>query len=684
MHKRKRSIRKRDARVLLSDVLPYELPPSFNNRGLYTFINDSRLRIEGDRILARRLDDATPGIVSILLGRKVTFPTNAGAGEDSELQFDGPARIPTIPFQFNVRHRANDFRTLTVPHPAAQIEVVDFYRSNSDMMLFHTGRSPFSLRHPSRVARYSVVRDWLFEASRKKPDGVEDERYEYEWIRSYFAYRRYSNVYKFYDSSEYRSCERRYGFLVKADIAKCFDSIYTHSVAWAAHGHNVVKDNLGKKNLKNTFGDDFDTLMQRLNHNETSGITIGSEVSRIFAEVILQAVDRDIHAALEDEGLRQGHDYQILRYVDDYFIFLANAQNRLDVLEQISKSLRKYKLHLNAAKEEGEHTPWLSPLTVAKDKVTRLLKRSIDRGENADEPDGDRLPRPYVRSERLVTGYKAILLDTGVSHFDLANYALARTERAMEKLMQSSLDAIAPYVDSLGGEIQAHTHATTGALISILDFAFFAFSGAPRMSPAVKIARIVSSALRYSRSPHVPIHERQRLEMRIREELAMHLARAGRSESPSAVTATLVDCLSDLGEQYRLHEDELAEIFRFACLEDGRLHAPKNLDAVLLFSLLLHIRSYGGYRALRRACIDWLKTIASRSLRDGERALVTLNVLSCPFVDRATKVHLLRDLGITRPQEVTAISSPRRHWNVNWESFDLYAALQEKRLYEVY
>lgn len=683
MAKRKRSIRKRDARVLLSDVLPYELPPSFNNRGLYAFINESRLRMDGDRILARRLDHATQGIASIMLGRLVSFPPSAGPRSDAELKFDGRSRIATIPFQFNVRHRANDFRTLTVPHPASQIEIVDFYRRNSEMMLFHTGRSPFSLRHPSRVARYSVVRDWLFETSRTKAAGVEDERYEYEWIRSYFAYRRYSNVYKFYDSSEYRACERRYGFLVKADIAKCFDSIYTHSVAWAAHGHNIVKENLGRK-LKNTFGDDFDTLMQRLNHNETSGITIGSEVSRIFAEVILQAVDRDIHASLETEGLRQGEDYQILRYVDDYFIFLANAQNRFDVLEQISRSLRKYKLHLNAAKEEGEHTPWLSPLTVAKDKVTRLIKRSIDRDDSADKAESEKLPRPYVRSERLVTGYKAILLDTGVSHFDLANYALARTERAMEKLMQGSLRSVAPFVDSLGEEVQSHAHATTGALIAILDFAFFAFSGAPRMSPAVKLARIVSSALRYSRSSHIPVHERQRLEMRIREELTMQLTRAGRSETPSAVTATLVDCLSDLGEQYRLREDELAQIFRFTQVANSGLRSPKNMDAVLLFSLLLHIRSYGGYRSLRRACTDWIVALENRPMRDGERSLVTLNVLSCPFVDRATKTSLLRDWGVTRPDEVSAICDPRRQWNVNWNTFDLYAALQEKRLYEVY
>jgi len=680
MAKKKRNIRKRDPRVLLSDVLPYELPPSFNNRGLYNFMNDVHLRIEGDDIRARELDASTAAMLSITLGWAVSFPAGTSTGGDAPLTGVGGPTIATIPFQFNVRHRANDYRTLTVPHPAAQLQIVDFYKKNADLMLYYTNRSSYSLRHPASIARYSVVRDWLFEDNLRSSDSIEMHAQEYEWLRSYFTYQRYSNVYKFYDSPEYRKFERKYGYLVKADVAKCFDSIYTHSIAWATHGHRLVKENIRK--LQGTFGDDFDKLMQRLNHNETSGITIGSETSRIFAEIVLQAVDRDIHQKLAQDGLVQGADYEILRYVDDYFIFLANPEKRMGVLEQIGRSLRIYKLHLNSAKEEGEYTPWLSPLTVAKERTTRLVRKALELGRFEDDPD--HLTSPYVRAEQLIVGYKSILLDTGVSHLDLANFALARAERATEKLIKSSRLSIASHADVGLEKQRSHVHAMVGALIALLDFVFFTYSGAPRMSPAVKVARVVSTVLRFSRLSYVPMHERERLELRIREELLTQLVRARRNESPSAVTASLVDCLSDMGDHYRVPETELADIFSFEESPTGGFLPPRNMNALLLFSILLHIRDSPDYRELRASCFEWAIALQSQPANDGQRSIVTLNLLSCPFIDKATKTTILSAYKIVDPSIVRAVTSSGREWNVNWESFDLYAALQQKRLYEVY
>ena len=54
--------------------------------------------------------------------------------------------------------------------------------------------------------------------------------------------------------------------LIKVDISKCFNSIYTHSLAWALLGKENVKKNLNR--IKGTLPDEFDKLMQKLNYNE--------------------------------------------------------------------------------------------------------------------------------------------------------------------------------------------------------------------------------------------------------------------------------------------------------------------------------------------------------------------------------------------------------------------------------
>nr|WP_302846591.1 antiviral reverse transcriptase Drt3b [Arthrobacter sp. ok909] len=669
--------------MVLSDVLPYELPPSFNNRGLYEFIRASQVRLQGSTVKARITNADTEVLLRILLGQNASFPAGTKAGELVEVDLvRTPATIPTIPFQYTIRHRVNDFRTLTIPHPLAQLEMAEFYGRFESLILYHTSKSNFTLRRPARVAPYTVTGDWLFEERKSSHDAVEDDTREYEWLRSYFTYSRYSNVYKFYDSAEYRSCERRFGYLVRVDVAKCFDSIYTHSIAWAAHGHDYVKANLTSSTaVDDTFGGAFDRLMQRVNHSETSGITIGSETSRIFAEVILQAVDLQIESQLEEIGLIFGKDYEILRYVDDYFIFLANEQDRGRVLETVARSLRKYKLHLNAAKEEGEYTPWLSPLTVAKRHTVDLLRKTVKRRETA-MPEGS-LPRPYVDTAALIVGYKAILLDTGVSHFELANYALSRAERAAEKLIRSSQHRVRAPGDTERREIASHYRALTSALLGLLDFVFFAFSGAPRMSPAVKVARVTSSLLRLSREPRFPAHDRERIEMRIQDELMQQLRRSKGATSPDPVTATLIDCISDLGPSYAIEEDELAAFCGFQ-EDDGEFAPPATMNALLLFSIILHCRNHQAYPRLRKACEEWILGRMDLPSHHAERALVALNVLTCPFVSHRTRAAVLSSYGCTDRGAVARIAGPQTKWNIDWEGFDLYSALQRKRLYEVY
>jgi hypothetical protein len=109
--------------------------------------------------------------------------------------------------------------------------------------------------------------------------------------------------------------------------------------------------------------------MQRSNYNETNGIVVGPEFSRIFAEIILQDVDRTIQRSLLKEGLSEGLHYSIRRYVDDYSIF-ANSDQTIDKVDKLLRSeLSKYKLYINESKVQNFRRPFVSNLTQARDDV---------------------------------------------------------------------------------------------------------------------------------------------------------------------------------------------------------------------------------------------------------------------------------------------------------------------------
>ncbi|EJB4240974.1 RNA-directed DNA polymerase, partial [Salmonella enterica] len=141
---------------------------------------------------------------------------------------------------------------------------------------------------------------------------------------------------------------KRFSIMWMLDVSHCFDSIYTHSVSWALKNKAYIRKHVTNSNQ---FGQELDTLMQRSNNNETNGIPIGSEFSRIFAELIFQQIDNNIELDLMDEhGWKNKKDYVILRYVDDFIVFCNNESNAEIISKTINVKLNEFNLQLNKNK----------------------------------------------------------------------------------------------------------------------------------------------------------------------------------------------------------------------------------------------------------------------------------------------------------------------------------------------
>ena len=311
----KKYIKYKKERVVLSDVLPFEVPITFSNRHFYEFLLSCKIAIEKEKITIKKNNTQTnQEIIKLLFGLKNKPFVGDGINFDED----------TIPFSYKIVHKENDFRELTIIHPKNQLIVVDFYDTYRELILYYSNKSQFSIRRPYRIAKYTYFKDRLHieKLSEANDEILEQNDLEYENLKTFFVYKKYSNIHKFYESYQYHRCEKKFNYLFKFDISKCFDSIYTHSIGWAILNKEVVKKYLNKKRLtQNTFWSKFDTLMQKMNYNETNGIVIGPEFSRIFAELILQEIDIRAKQELTIAGLHYKKDYEIFRYVDDYFVF---------------------------------------------------------------------------------------------------------------------------------------------------------------------------------------------------------------------------------------------------------------------------------------------------------------------------------------------------------------------------
>jgi hypothetical protein len=137
-------------------------------------------------------------------------------------------------------------------------------------------------------------------------------------------------------------------WLVKTDISRFYPTIYTHSISWAAYGKNSVKAKL--KTYEGSLGDRLDLLVRSCNRNQTIGIPVGPETSRIIAEIISSRIDFDFQSQLPGT-----QNETVDRLQDDWTVGAKSLDQAENILSVISKCYREYGLEINGSKTSVTH-----------------------------------------------------------------------------------------------------------------------------------------------------------------------------------------------------------------------------------------------------------------------------------------------------------------------------------------
>ncbi|MDD4993477.1 MAG: RNA-directed DNA polymerase [Paludibacter sp.] len=421
---KKKQIKYTMARALLSDTLPYEIPLTFSNRHFYQFVNEFNIQFVNDKsntqsITCNLSDNTFEIILKLLFGTSKPL-----MGKKINIDDKMHRRVP---FVFNIAHKANRFRELAIPHPKSQLELVAFYDVYKELILYYSNISSFSIRKPDKIAKFIYQNDNLHKMNLgDEDDAIESSDREYENLKTFFTYSQYPHIYKFYEDYRYHRAEKKYDKLFKFDISKCFDSIYTHSIGWAVNSKEYAKEYCSSNAAE--FGNRFDKFMQNTNYGETNGIVIGPEFSRVFAEIILQKIDKTVEQRLKtrkENKLTFKRDYEIFRYVDDYFVFYNDDKVKEDILTEYELLLKTYKMSISESKSIHYVKPLITELTIAKDKITDLIDNEIFlKIEKKDSKERICDFQINCNSKSLITKFKTIIKESNVEYKDVMNFTL--------------------------------------------------------------------------------------------------------------------------------------------------------------------------------------------------------------------------------------------------------------------
>ncbi len=679
----------RKQRSILTDMLPFEVPPTFSNRGFYRFLRDNSVEIDSGRLRWSCATDNLDVIMRILFGvnpgATITLDTVTEWGK-TKIRRSVPinsCEMVTIPFNFRVAHKL-DGRTLSVVHPRNQVDVASFYANYSALITYYTSKGEFSIRRPVSVSKYAYFMDKLHELKLDgSPAGVEEDSHEYEQLGSYFVYRKYRNIHRFFESYKYHRAEKKYDAMIQIDVSKCFDSIYTHSLPWAIIGKSQIKLNM--ESSKRTFSGKFDSLMQRLNHNETNGIVIGPEFSRIFAEIILQSIDVDVQRSLlENHKLVHKVDYELFRYVDDYFVFFNKPSTQVTVLETIQAALKTKKLSVNTAKIKLYEKPIITEITVAKERVSTLLNEELS--GRCDETPAEKAGDPPIRrltcavdSNRLIVRYKAALKESHVEYGDLLNYTFAIVENKIGKIFKAFLSSDRSRRDQ---------KSLLQALVAIMEFAFFAYSASPKVNHTIRICRMVATAVRFLRSHKLPYELKHLLFKYVYDNILQQLDKNTMSVHREVESLYLITCLTQIGREYWLPESTLAEHFMLEADSTGSYSRQGFLNHFSITVLFSYTRNKVRYRRLQsfieQHTLEKLDYMKAHCPNDAEAMLLLLDLTTCPYVEGLFKEAVASRFGLGAA-ELLAVRAANDYWFTAWgERFDLSRELDAKRSREVY
>lgn len=585
-------------RALLTEVLPYELPLWFHN---YNFYN-----------LAKNKKFESYKNISGIKPQNNTF----------------------IPLSYRIsRGESASPRELSIMHPFSQLKVCDFYHDFDEIIEYFCSKSSHSLRYPYRRARQFYDKS---EFDSKRNIKIDVDGHESITASSYFKYKKYAFLYAFFESYEYHQLEKRFQHMLQVDIAKCFPSIYTHSISWAVKAKKFAKENLHDKS---SFDAKFDDLMQTSNYRETNGIIIGPEVSRIFSEVILQRIDLDVVKIMDERQYLLGKDYQFKRYVDDYFIFYNNPAVKKEFFKSLEESLLFYKLYLNEAKTKDFSRPFTTSITLAKNR----LKEEVDKvyserycySSTGENRTAIVIKCSYSSSKanKAIRDLKNSFSNYAVSYQSISNYLISSLEKKINVHLKK-LESLPADEDFLG---------YANWLLVDIDVLFFVHAMDIRIRPTDLIARIAVDILsKISAFPadfKILIHQKIFDQVRQAIDIFCH-----NSKNINGIeTLNLLLILTKLPSEHALPEAILKKYF-IILTKDGSDTFSDGLY-FLWVTFMLYIVDNDDYKNFR-ACLtqkaEQFLTSHADNFKSTGFFLFFFDFLSCPYIDRPIKNRVLK------------------------------------------
>ena len=199
-------------------------------------------------------------------------------------------------------------------------------------------------------------------------------------------------------------------------------------------------------------------------------------------------------------------------------------------MESLTKWLKEFKLQISPSKTEEFERPFITQVTIAKQRIENLLSdifstplwEDIETKLNSEEEedtedensDKDRIILDkrfniYLSANSVNAQIKAIVRECGIEYRDIANYLLEKISQRLDAFLNRYEIGFKKYERLMSKENvdkdKVETHAQraqrklTSYLVSLIDVAFFVFNSNRQVNTTLKLQKIMNSIIIYAK-----------------------------------------------------------------------------------------------------------------------------------------------------------------------------------------
>ncbi len=683
-------------RALLSEVLPYELPLIFSNNDFYSIIQRYKVEIRKDNNLHSKTNDK--GIKALLC------------------LLSGTSNQPKKSYLYKISKssKAGEMRSLTLIHPLMQLRITYLYEKYKDLIIYFCNKSRYSIRYPYKEAQYMRRSQQLL------PNGnmAEKENLENDPENSqkhFFAYKRYQNINGFFEDYRYQRAEKKFPFMLQTDLKHCFDNIIPQDISRAIFGVDMADSIFAKLFAEmqiEMFEPDPDKTGERKMEVKKRGILIGPEFSRIFAEFILQEIDRRVELRMAKKNLYIHSDYDFFRYVDDGFLFYKNLIVRTAFMIFYKEELTSWNLSISRKKLKNfSHRPFFDKVTIAKRDIQlsfeKMFENRLNTLKGLSMANENWYDVPFkVDSRYIIQDIKTSLVENDVEMCVISSKILTRLQYKLVGIIRNFNDIYVEYIKAK----EAGVIDDTGRNIlnkyetsfidfgrEIIDICFYILNCDMRMSSSIKVVTILEILIKYfigeyriegQKCPIFSAKNQSVFYKSLHDELKLILSQNSCEASSSLAIINLMLLQNDLPTSLRFQDSSWEKYFKI----DKKSEFPDNLNFMIILSLLHMLRRSDCRNELdiriRRWIIKRLTTIKQdMHIEDSTEGLyLIVSILTAPFIDDVYKSELLDLTLLSQEEKDDLIAKNRKGFNifVKWNNFSLFRASKRKSSPEVY